>query len=243
MVLVLVVVAVVGLVGLSPLALGLVRGISGDWEGLSVVGQTYGAASALLAGLALVGVVATLVVQARETRMARELALRDSNSELLRMAMENEEYAECWGANMSATGSKAQRQSMYTNMIVSQWEMAFDSRAVNDEHVRTLARNLFVGPVGWEYWNRVREVRLHTAGTRRSRRFHRILDEEFQRAPEPPAAPAAGSGRRRLGGGRGERSNRVSGAPAAASVLTGLVGFGAGALVARLLKRLRRRAA
>ncbi|MDA0565539.1 DUF6082 family protein [Streptomonospora sp. S1-112] len=172
-------------VALSPLALGSVSGISDDWENLSFIGQTYGAASALLAGLALAGVVATLVLQARETRIARELALRDSNSELLRMAMENPEYARCWGTNLSP-GGREQRQHMYTNMIVSQWEMAFESGAIGEQHVRHAARGLFAGRIGWEFWGRVREVRLRTAETRRSRRFHRMLDEEFQRSPEPP---------------------------------------------------------
>nr|WP_275548865.1 DUF6082 family protein [Streptomonospora sp. PA3] len=218
-------------IGLSPIALGAVRGISDDWEGLSLIGQTYGAASALLAGLALLGVVATLVLQARETRISRELALRDSNSELLRMAMESPEYARCWGANLPMTDPAAQRQSMYTNMIISQWEMAYDSRAIGDEHVRALAGNLFAGRVGWEFWGRVRAVRLRTADTRRARRFHRILDEEFQRAAEPPPEDGAGAGT----GGGGRRVMWVA-------LGAGLVGVG-GVAAAVAAARHRSRAA
>lgn len=185
-------------VGLSPLALGTVGAFSDDWEGLSLIGQTYGAASAVLAGLALAGVAATLVAQTRETRVSRELAVRDSTSELLRMAMDNPEYAECWGANLTQPTGRAQRQSMYTNMIVSQWEMAYETRSVGEDHVRALAHNLFAGRVGWEFWSRARTIRLRTAETRRSRRFHRILDEEFQRSPEPrkPTQPRNGPPRR-----------------------------------------------
>ncbi|MBB4933187.1 hypothetical protein F4561_004007 [Lipingzhangella halophila] len=215
---VLLVVAVVGLVGLSPLALGAVRGIDDDWESLSFIGQTYGAASALLAGLALAGVVATLVLQARETRMSRELALRDSNSELLRIAMESPEYAECWGANLPLPEGKAQRQSMYTNMILSQWEMAYESRAIGDAHLRALARNLFVGRVGWNFWNRVRSIRLSTAETRRSRRFHRIVDDEFQQATEPPPEESEDEPQRR----RPRRWLPVVGALGAGAIASGV---------------------
>ncbi|MFC4869523.1 DUF6082 family protein [Streptomonospora arabica] len=246
-------VVVVGLVVLSPLGLGAVEGVSDDWEDLSFIGQTYGAASALLAGLALLGVVATLVLQARETRMSRELALRDSNSELLRMAMEDAEYARCWGANLPMPDRAEQRRSMYTNMIVSQWEMAYDSRAMGDEHVRVLARGLFAGRIGWEFWNRVRAVRLRTAESRRSRRFHRILDEEFRASAEPPPDDDGDSGddggRERAGrraerrsrgraGGRGRTRRGVRalvGAVAAGGVAAGSVV--AGVLLARRRRR------
>ncbi|MFW5416782.1 hypothetical protein J0910_09190 [Nocardiopsis sp. CNT-189] len=178
------------LLGLSPLVLDGLGGGPGYWERLSFIGQTYGAASALLAGVALIGVAATLVLQARETRLSRENALRESNAELLRMAMEDPVYAACWGENLTDVGGIAQRQSMYTNMILSQWEMAYESRSIDDAHLRALAARLFAGRVGWDFWSEAREVRISTAGTRRSRRFHAILDEEFAGHPHRPAAPA-----------------------------------------------------
>src|SRR5947208_2108644 len=67
-----VVVIVLVLVIFSPLALrqfGSVRGVS--WARLSNIGQTYGAASALLTGLALVGVVGSLVFQVRAIQVSR----------------------------------------------------------------------------------------------------------------------------------------------------------------------------
>ncbi|GAA4934795.1 hypothetical protein GCM10023224_14270 [Streptomonospora halophila] len=66
------------------------------------------------------------MLQARETRMSREPALRDSNSELLRMAMDDTEFARCWGANLPMSGRVEQRRSMYTNMIVSQMGILSD---------------------------------------------------------------------------------------------------------------------
>jgi hypothetical protein len=53
--LVLVMLLVVGLIGASPLALNGFRGAKEHWERLSFIGQTYGAASAILSVLALIG--------------------------------------------------------------------------------------------------------------------------------------------------------------------------------------------
>jgi hypothetical protein len=66
--LLLVIVLTSGLIAASPLALGLLDRQSRDWERLSWLGQTYGAASALLAVLALIGVAVSLTMQAREGR-------------------------------------------------------------------------------------------------------------------------------------------------------------------------------
>ena len=71
-------VVIIALVALSPLALrelSSVRGVS--WPQLSNIGQTYGAASALLTGLALIGVVGSIVFQVRAIRVSREQAMRD----------------------------------------------------------------------------------------------------------------------------------------------------------------------
>lgn len=115
---VLLIVLAVAVVGVSPLALSWFTELPQNWEQLSLVGQTYGAASAVLAGLALLGIAATLALQIREMRNTREVALRQSNSELLRMAMENPEYLECWGTNFPPDAGRADRQRMYTNMII-----------------------------------------------------------------------------------------------------------------------------
>ncbi|QVQ53163.1 hypothetical protein J4H86_05080 [Spiractinospora alimapuensis] len=211
----LLVVLAVALVGLSPFTLVWFTGQAQDWEQLSLVGQTYGAASALLAGLALLGIAATLVLQLREVRNSREIALRESNSELLRMAMDDPAYRACWGTNFPADASTADRQRMYTNMIFSQWESAFESGAMGEAVIRAVARKVLAGRIGWEYWRDVREIRLSTSETRRARRFHRIIDDEFHALPEP----------------RSERTAPVKTSPRAQSHWTTLAALGTSAAV------------
>lgn len=196
MILVFVLIVAIALIGFSPYALDLFTGAKGYWERLSFIGQTYGAASALLAVLALIGVAVSLVFQARESRATREQAFRDANTEMLKMAMDDPAYAECWGGNLASGEPREQRQSMYVNMILTQWEMGYETGAIGETHIRALAARLFEGRVPWEFWRRVRELRLETAESRRARRFQTMIDEEFQRAPEPPPRPEAPEPRR-----------------------------------------------
>lgn len=194
--LVFVLIVAIALIGLSPYGLGLFTGATGHWERLSFIGQTYGAASALLAVLALIGVAMSLVFQARESRAMREHAIRDANTEMLKMAMEDPDYAECWGGNLTAGDPREQRQSMYVNMILTQWEMGYETGTVGETHIRAVAARLFEGRVPWEFWLRAREIRLKTAESRRAKRFQQMIDEEFQRVPEPPPLPEPAPERR-----------------------------------------------
>jgi hypothetical protein len=59
---------ILGLVILSPFALGELARSRQDWPQLSNVGQTYGAVSALVSSFALGGVIISLLYQARDSR-------------------------------------------------------------------------------------------------------------------------------------------------------------------------------
>jgi hypothetical protein len=86
------------LTALSPLALREMTHLSNiDWEQLSYVGQTYGAASALLSALALTGIALSLTLQARELRTARKDSERNHHFRLMEMAMTSPGLLECCG--------------------------------------------------------------------------------------------------------------------------------------------------
>lgn len=171
----------VSLIGFSPLALGVFQGATGRWERLSFIGQTYGAASAVISVLALVGVVLTLVYQARETKRAREETRRQAMSELLKMAMTDPDLDECWGPVPEPDDPKTRKQQLYTNMIVSAWEMSFEMGAIPERRLRYAANEMLRGQVGRDYWRDSREARLSTSANRRERRFHQIIDDEYQK--------------------------------------------------------------
>src|SRR5690349_1967572 len=88
-------IVLVALVTLSPLAFrGLLSFPGINWATLSNVGQTYGAVSALLAALALSGVVVSIFFQVRESRYNRIQVARARQFDLARLAMDNPFYLE-----------------------------------------------------------------------------------------------------------------------------------------------------
>ncbi len=183
---------VIGLIGASPWALQAFSGPTSRWERWSFIGQTYGAASALLSVLALIGIVATLIFQAHDTKIAREEARRIAIAELLKMAMDDPALDEAWGPVPEGADRKARRQLMYINMIVSEWQMSYETKALPEVRLRAISREMFSGRPGRAYWQ---EARLNTSTNKRARRFHEILDEEYHRAPAPP--PESPPARRR----------------------------------------------
>lgn len=79
----LVILAIV-IVAVSPFVLDDFGGSPAAWARRADIGQTYGAAAALLAVLALAGVAASLVLQARETKVNREHNSRQVHNQLMR---------------------------------------------------------------------------------------------------------------------------------------------------------------
>ncbi|MFC6882135.1 MULTISPECIES: DUF6082 family protein [Actinomadura] len=193
LVLVLATIAVVALIGASPLALRAFTGPTSRWERPSFIGQTYGAASALLAVLALIGITATLALQARETRIAREEARRSAIADLLKMAMDDPDLDAAWGPVPPDEDRTARRQFVYINMILSEWQMSFETKALGETRLRAISREMFSGHPGRAFWREAREVRIKTSENRRAQRFHEILDEEYRRAPEPSPSGSLGA--------------------------------------------------
>jgi Family of unknown function (DUF6082) len=132
--------------------------------------------------LALAGVVLTLGYQARETKRAREETRRQAISDLLKMAMEDPELDEYWGPILSPDDPKSRKQQLYKNMIIAAWEMAYETGATPENRLRYNANEMFSGEAGRTFWRNSRESRPSTSANRRERRFHQILDEEYQRA-------------------------------------------------------------
>ncbi|MUL42636.1 hypothetical protein FZ103_15895 [Streptomonospora sp. PA3] len=202
-----IVLASVALVISSPFALMLFGGARSEWERLSFIGQTYGAAAALISVFALVGIVLTLVYQARDSHRATEETRRQAMSDLLRMAMEDPDLDECWGPVPDDEDPKVRKQQLYTNMIVSQWSSAFETGALPESRLRAVAAEMFQGEVGYSYWTKAREAASMTEGTRRERRFVEIVDEVYRQtsAPAPQGArseaePQPAASRRRWKG-------------------------------------------
>lgn len=80
---------IVGLVILSPLALAGIAHFRSDWLQLSNIGQMYGAISVILSALALGGILASLLYQARDSRNSHEQITRTFQFELIKLELED----------------------------------------------------------------------------------------------------------------------------------------------------------
>ncbi len=178
---VLLVLLAVTVVALSPLALDVLDD-GGRWSRRSEIGQTYGAAAALLSVFALAAITVSLVLQAREAKLAREQASRATHNELITMALENPIYRECWGVFSTETDERSLRQQLYTNLILSYWQTRFELGTFSETHLRHGATTIFSARPGRTFWKEAREARIRTSQTRKARRFHAILDEEYDRS-------------------------------------------------------------
>jgi hypothetical protein len=190
------VVVVLGLVIVSPLALRQLSEVHGlYWSQLSNIGQTYGAASALLTGLALIGVVGSMVFQARAIQVSRGQAIREQHTHLIEMALGDPIYQRAWGGLYDAYGSTDRyRQHGYINLIVSFWQKGYALGGVRENAIRDEFSGLFRGEAGRDFWSDTRDMRLHSSESRQDRRFCQIAEEEYQKAitAGPPVIEAEG---------------------------------------------------
>lgn len=150
-----------------------------DWPLLGNVGQTYGAASAILAALALIGVVSSLVLQSREAKAAREQAVRALHTDLLKMAIDDPALLECWGPIEDAADVEWFRKHVYANLIVTHWQSMWEVDVLAARHLEVLADQFFKGQVGRRFWAEARGPRKTAETSRRARRFTAIVDRRY----------------------------------------------------------------
>lgn len=178
--------AALALVLLSPFLLiwvGAVR--AEDWNRLSAIGQTYGAASTILSALALGGVALSLIIQSRDGRADQIASVREFHRELLEITSQDpEQYLPSWGWNLGEDVSTELAQAiMFTHMIVNYLSLGFRLGVITEEQLRLQSlKHLFSGDAGRQYWERMgREIALGRAG-RPYRRFTSIAEDVYAEA-------------------------------------------------------------
>jgi hypothetical protein len=188
------VVAVLALVVISPLALRRLSPLGRlNWTQLSNIGQTYGAASALLTGLALIGVVGSMVFQAQAIRVSRQQSYQEHLGHLTEMALTDPVYQRSLGGDPAEFETPEKfRQQVYVNLTLSAWQNHYRLGGLREHALRDAIAFMFRGEAGREFWDRYRDVRLKTSESRRDRRFCRVVEEEYKRAVDagPPVVPA-----------------------------------------------------
>lgn len=160
------------------------------WDRLSEISQTYSAVSILLSGAALLGVVWSLMMQARQMRIANDNELRAAHRELMMQALHDPVLQECWEPPAIRTTRERARQMLYVNLIFSGWRVDYLNGASTDAGVLRAAEILMRGEIARDFW-RTRRAGWHVtanAMSRKDRRFVALLDEAVKKADQagPP---------------------------------------------------------
>jgi hypothetical protein len=178
-------IAVLGLVIFSPLALEVLAHSRRNWSQLSNIGQTFGAVSALLSSLALGGVVISLLYQARDSKTANEVANRQFQHDLIKLELEDPSLMTAIGAPYGLPippDFASIRQFLYIQMWVSFLAGSYVIGGSSEPGIRHIAATeLFRSAAGRSYWEAVRQTQLEISKGRR-KQFFRLLDDEYEKA-------------------------------------------------------------
>jgi hypothetical protein len=173
-------VALILIVGIifSPIALQHLAAHRFNWAQLSNVGQSYGAASAILSALAIIGVSFTLIVQARQSKENRTYYIREMHTDLLRIGMADERLLEAWG-NIRVPDGFDRDLAVYVNLILNYFSSLYETGTASSEEIRQHASIIFDGAVGREYWKANRHIWLGY-GRGRRKQLAEIIESEYR---------------------------------------------------------------
>jgi len=216
-----VVAALTVLAGVGVAAVLAKQGEAADWSKWSNVGQTFGALSSIISGLALAAVVMTARLQFQEMRSQRsELeqqgrSLINNHSELqrtaaanlgmlhleiLRMSIDDPCLAQVWPPFVPGLTSELNRQYLYANVIYQFHWTSLHVGSYSDEQVIASLRYLFTSPLMRGYWRAAEFARTSLKPSTPEYEFALRVDEvcrEYE-AVVASARPAQQSGPTKL---------------------------------------------
>jgi hypothetical protein len=169
------------LVGLG--AVAVLQGLDtpGDWADRANIGDSFGVVNAIVSGLALAALIATLWLQSRELALQRaelamqresldqsrmelhrsaEASLRMLHVDLIRMSIDDASLAEVWPPLDPGASHERERQYLYANLIYQHMWLSLRISDYTDEQVQNRLRYIFTSSLMREYWRAAAKARL-----------------------------------------------------------------------------------
>jgi hypothetical protein len=203
------------LVMASPLLMVFLPGSALPWDRLANIGDAYGGASALLSGLALCGVGASLIFQQRQVRQELADLDRQQHMELLKLAIDNPELIRVLDAD--APHRTDARAEIYANSTMMYWLAIWELGELDEQELRGMASAMFGSDLTREWWQRVGGQWIGTRNRPDRVRFLEVVSEECAAATSVDGA------------GRGEPAPQR----AWGLLAIGVAGLACGAVLAR----------
>ncbi|WP_345385218.1 DUF6082 family protein [Nonomuraea salmonea] len=180
---------VAGMLVLSPLALrGLAALVPGpEWTRLSEIGQAYGPATTLLTAVSLLGIAASVLMQARTARIAAEQTSRVLHMELIRWAIDDPSLTQALGEPWRKPEDDGYlRLYVFYNQFLTMWRSMYSLGQITEASLRHNMARAFGTEIARTHWEGHRGEYEIASADRRQRDFCRIVEEEWQRAGGEP---------------------------------------------------------
>ena len=161
-----------------------------DYSRLSDIGQSYGAASAVVSTVALAVVLVSVVMQHRQVKAGKLQAISVMTEELIQLTMENPVYRQCWGARV-APENVPEDLFYCCNKILKTWKLAWDLHDLPAAQARASLANFFDSEIPRCFWERHSVWHLQGGARNRRVQFLTMVNEEYLRALRggPPSRP------------------------------------------------------
>jgi Family of unknown function (DUF6082) len=169
-------VSVVAAILLSPYLLSVIASGEGNWTTIGNVGQAYGGVSAVLSGLALIGVAGSLGLQRRQIAADRGYRDRERHFELIRIAMAEPDLLGVVEPRIA--GDPEARRLAYVNLWISFWENSWINGGLTELGLRRMVAAMFEDETTAQWWLRVGSNWGTLEHSKRSRMFVGVVNSE-----------------------------------------------------------------
>ncbi|MFJ3794741.1 DUF6082 family protein [Streptomyces sp. NPDC090088] len=180
---------------ITPFLLEGVAPSSKDWQKLSNISQAYGALSVFFSAAALLGVVASLAHQSRQTEVSIEQAIRASHQNVIELVLSDPDLMAGGEPPPVEMTQRQARQAILANLFVSNWLATYRLNRMTDDALRVLLAHHFKGEVPRLHWAAAGEHWQQLASASKARkevRFVSIVNEMYRQAvSQGPPTPAS----------------------------------------------------
>jgi hypothetical protein len=183
------VLALLATVFISPVLLLVVRNIFvADWETLSAVGQSYTGISTLFSVAALMGAVLTIRLQIRQSQVAQEHALRDTQFQLLALALQDEHLMQVLPVALPDDADyQSKRQHVFLTMGLRHLQFLYLTKDLPEAALEDMLRSeYFNNERARRHWLRVRKHWAAGIDSARERTFVATAERVWQSMDQRP---------------------------------------------------------
>ncbi len=157
----------------------------------ALFGDSFGVFASLFSGVALIGLLYTILQQGEELTLQREemsksvaTQLRNIHISIQQMAMNEKCLEDVWENDKPITDI-CFKQKSYVNLVLSNWEMQFDHKLLSEDQIEETLNTYMLKPYFQEFWKSARGFRQKMAeksNSKNSKSFHKLAEKAYNKA-------------------------------------------------------------